>query len=122
VSRSHAEPCGKKFPAILTPPMNAIMIGLGKNEPSTIKDEKIGRSMMVTGVPAKNADKRDEMPNVIITAKYMLLPNKLTKFVEISSEKPKYDKEFARMNKIAKIMMILHDISFFKSENLVFFE
>ena len=69
--------------------MNAIMIGLGKKEPSTIKDEIIGRSMMVTGVPAKNADKRVEMPNVIITAKYMLLSDKLTKYVEINSEKPK---------------------------------
>jgi len=69
VRRSHAEPCGKKFPAMLTPLMNAIMIGLGKKEPSTIKDEKIGRSMMVTGVPAKNADKREEITNVSRTAK-----------------------------------------------------
>ena len=120
--RSHAEPCGKKFPAILTPPMKAMMIGLGKNEPSPIIAEIIGRSMMVTGVPARNADKREEMPNVIRTAKNMLFPIASTKLFEINSEKPKWDKEFARMNKIANMMMILHEISFFKSENLVSFE
>ena len=53
--RSHAEPCGRKFPAMLTPLMKAMMIGLGK-KPSPIISEIIGRSMMVTGVPARNAD------------------------------------------------------------------
>ena len=65
---SQAEPCGKKLPPILTPPMKAIMIGLGK-KPSPIIAEKIGRSMMVTGVPARNADKREEMHNVMNTAR-----------------------------------------------------
>ena len=66
--RSHAEPCGKKLPAILTPLMNAMMIGLGK-KPSPMSAEKIGRRIMVTGVPARNADKREERLNVINTAR-----------------------------------------------------
>ena len=68
VSISHAEPCGKKLPAILTPPMKAIIIGLGK-KPSPMIAEKIGRRMMVTGVPARNADMREVMPKVINTAR-----------------------------------------------------
>jgi len=68
VRRSHAEPCGKKLPAILTPLMKAMMIGLGKRKfPSSA--EKIGRRMMVMGVPARNADKREERPNVTNTAR-----------------------------------------------------
>lgn len=68
--RSHAEPCGKKLPAILTPLMKAIMIGLGKKMGgSPISAEKIGRRMMVTGVPARNADKKEERPNVTKTAR-----------------------------------------------------
>ena len=66
--RSHAEPCGKKLPAMLTPLMKAMMMGLGK-KPSPMNTEKIGRRMMVTGVPARNADKSEEMPNVINTAR-----------------------------------------------------
>lgn len=65
---SHADPCGKKLPAILTPLMKAIIIGLGK-KPSPIKLAIIGRRMMVTGVPARNADKREERPKVINTAR-----------------------------------------------------
>lgn len=53
---------------MLTPAMNAMMIGLGKN-PSPMKAEKIGRRIMVTGVPARNADKREERLNVINTAR-----------------------------------------------------
>ena len=45
--------------------MKAIMIGLGKN-PSPIIAEKMGRRMIVTGVPAKNADKREERLNVYL--------------------------------------------------------
>ena len=48
--------------------MKAIIIGFGK-KPSPMSDEKIGRRMMVTGVPARNADKMVEMPNVIKTAR-----------------------------------------------------
>jgi len=48
--------------------MKAIMIGLGK-KPSPMSVEKIGRRMMVTGVPARKADKRDERLNVINTAR-----------------------------------------------------
>lgn len=67
---SHAEPCGKKLPAMLTPLMKAIMMGLGKKpSPNFMNVEKIGRRMMVTGVPARNADKSEEMPNVINTAR-----------------------------------------------------
>ena len=47
---------------------------------------------------------------------------KLTKLVEINSEKPKYDKEFDRMNKIANVMMIFQSISLLISENLDFLE
>ena len=119
--RSHAEPCGKKLPAILTPPMKAIIIGFGKNPFPTIA-EKIGRRIMVTGVPARNADKRVERPKVISTARKMLSFTTLIIPVEINSEKPKPDKEFERMNKIAKIIMIFHEISFFRSEKLEFFE
>ena len=68
VRRSHAEPCGKKFPAMLTPLMKAMIIGLGK-KPFPINAAKIGRRIMVTGVPARNADKTEEIPNVIKTAK-----------------------------------------------------
>ena len=68
MSRSHAEPCGKKLPAILTPPMKAMMMGLGK-KPSPIRAEKIGRRIIVTGVPARNADRREETLNVINTAR-----------------------------------------------------
>ncbi len=68
VRRSHAEPCGKKLPAMLTPLIKAIIMGLGKS-PFHINVEKIGRRMMVTGVPARNADKSEEMPNVINTAR-----------------------------------------------------
>ena len=66
--RSHAEPCGKKLPAMLTPLMKAMMIGLGK-KPFPMKVEKIGRRMIVTGVPARNADKIEEIPKVIKTAR-----------------------------------------------------
>ena len=121
VSISHAEPCGRKFPAILTPPMKAIIIGLGK-KPSPMIAEKIGRSMMVTGVPARNADMRVVMPNVINTARYMLLFTKLTKIVEINSEKPKYDKEFERINNIANVIIIFQSMSLLISENLEFLE
>jgi len=68
VRRSQAEPCGKKLPAILTLLMKAMMIGLGKKN-CPVSAEKIGRRMIVTGVPARNADKRVEMPNVINTAR-----------------------------------------------------
>ena len=67
--RSQAEPCGKKLPAILTPPMKAMIIGLGKKSPSFIIAEKIGSRMIVTGVPARNADKREERLNVTKTAR-----------------------------------------------------
>ena len=119
--RSHAEPCGKKFPAILTPPMNAMMIGLGKNPFPTI-EAKIGRRIIVTGVPARIADKKDEMPKVINTARKMLSFITLRSPVEINSHKPKNDREFERINKIAKTMIIFHSISFLRSEKLDFFE
>jgi len=121
VRRSQAEPCGKKLPAILTPPMKAMMIGLGKNPFPTIA-EKIGRRIMVTGVPARKADKRVERPKVISTARKILSFTTLTSPVDINSDKPNKDKEFERINKIAKTMMIFHAISFFRSEKLVFFE
>jgi hypothetical protein len=121
VRRSHAEPCGKKLPAILTPPMKAIIIGLGKNPFPTIA-AKIGRRIIVTGVPARIADKNDERTKVINTARKMLSFTTLRSPVEISSDKPKNDKEFERMNKIAKAMMIFHSISFLRSEKLEFFE
>ncbi len=78
--------------------------------------------MMVTGVPARKADMREEMTNVINTAIYMLLFVKFTNPVEINSEKPKCDKEFERMNRIANIIMIFHAMSFFISEKLEFLE
>ena len=61
------------------------MIGLGKNEPVFIIAEKIGRRRRVTGVPARNADKREESPNVINTARKMFSFITLTKPVEINS-------------------------------------
>ena len=121
VRRSHAEPCGKKLPAILTPPMKAMMIGLGKN-PFPTNVEKIGRRIIVTGVPARNADKRVERPKVIRTARKILSFTTLTSPLDINSDKPKSDKEFERINKTAKTMMIFHAISFFRSEKLDFFE
>jgi hypothetical protein len=102
--------------------MKAMIIGLGKNNPSLITAEKIGRRRRVTGVPAKNADKREEIPKVIKTARYMLLFIKFTKPVEISSEKPNVVKEFVRINKIEKKMMSFHSISFLISEKLDFVE
>jgi len=57
VRRSHAEPCGRKLPPILTPFMKVIMIGLGK-KPFPLVAEKIGRRMRVTGVPARNVEKK----------------------------------------------------------------
>jgi hypothetical protein len=50
--------------------MKAIMIGFGK-KPSPVKmiPEIIGRRRRVTGVPARNADKREERLNVIKTAR-----------------------------------------------------
>jgi hypothetical protein len=121
VRRSHADPCGKKLPAILTPPMKAMMIGLGKN-PLPIIAEKIGRRIMVTGVPARNADNRVERPRVISTARKMLLFTTLTSPLDINSDKPKSDKEFERINKTAKTIIIFHAISFLRSEKLNFFE
>ena len=47
--------------------MKAIMIGLGKKPSATIA-EKIGSRIIVTGVPARKADKREETPNVRKTA------------------------------------------------------
>ena len=64
---SQADPWGKKLPAKLTPLMKAMMIGLGKN-PSAIMAENIGSKIIVTGVPARKADKREETPNVRKTA------------------------------------------------------
>ena len=99
--------------------MKAMMIGLGKIEkPSPMIAEIIGRRMMVTGVPARNADMREDIPNVINTERYILPFDIFTKPVEINSEKPKLDKEFERINKTAKIMMIFHAISFLISEKL----
>jgi hypothetical protein len=51
--------------------MNAIMMGLGKKlSPGILMNvAKIGRRMMVTGVPARNADKSEEILNVINTAR-----------------------------------------------------
>jgi len=98
--------------------MKAIIIGLGK-ELSPMKTEKIGRRIIVTGVPARKADIREDIPNVINTARYMLLFNRLTKPEEINSEKPKNDKEFERMNRTAKTIIIFHTISFLMSEKLV---
>jgi hypothetical protein len=55
---------------MLTPPIKAIMMGLGKNpSPKFMNVEKIGRRMMVTGVPARNADKSEEIPKVMNTAR-----------------------------------------------------
>jgi hypothetical protein len=101
--------------------MKAMMIGFGKNPFPTIA-EKIGSSIMVTGVPARNADKRVERPKVTSTARKMLSSKKVTSPVEISSEKPKNDKEFESMNNTAKIMIIFQAISFFISEKLELFE
>jgi len=115
VRRSHAEPCGKKLPAMLTPPMKAMMIGLG-NKPSPMIAEKIGRRIIVTGVPARNADKNEEMLSVNKTARKILPFTKFINPVAINSEKPNLDREFERMNKIANVMMILHSISFLRSE------
>jgi hypothetical protein len=50
----------------------------------------------------------------------MLLFDKVTKLVEINSENPNVDKEFERINNIAKIMMIFQAISFLISEKLDF--
>ena len=97
------------------------MIGFGKNPFPTIA-AKIGRRIMVTGVPARIADKKDDMTKVISTARKMLSFTTLRSPVEINSDKPKNDKEFERMNKIAKTMMIFHSISFLRSEKLEFFE
>ena len=48
--------------------MKAMIIGFGR-ENSPTRAEIIGRRMIVTGVPARNADKREERPNVISTAR-----------------------------------------------------
>ena len=112
---SQVEPCGKKLPAILTPLMKAMMIGLGK-KPAPMIDDIIGRRMMVTGVPARNADKIVEMRSVINTARKMLLFDKVTKPVEINSEKPNSDNEFERMNMIVNKIRILNEISFLMSK------
>jgi hypothetical protein len=68
VRRSAADPCGRKFPAILTPLMKAMIIGFGKGL-ELMSFEKIGRRIIVTGVPARNADKNEVIPNVINTAR-----------------------------------------------------
>ena len=52
----------------------------------------------------------------------MLLFTKSTKPVEINSEKPNLDKELESMNIIAKVKIILHSISFLRSEKLEFLE
>jgi len=39
--------------------------------------------------------------------------------IDINSDKPKSDKEFERINKTEKAMIIFHAISFFRSEKLV---
>jgi hypothetical protein len=115
VSISQAEPCGKKFPAKLTPLMKAMIMGLGKMLSATIA-EKIGRRMIVTGVPARNADKSEEMLNVINTAMKILSFIIFPKIVAIKSENPNFVKEFERMNNIAKSIIIFHEISFLTSE------
>ena len=47
--------------------MKAMIIGLGKNPSATIA-EKIGSKIIVTGVPARKADKREDTDKVKITA------------------------------------------------------
>jgi len=48
--------------------MNAMMIGFGR-KPASTTPEKIGRRMIVTGVPARNAERSDDTPNVTKTAR-----------------------------------------------------
>ena len=69
VSRSQAEPWGRKFPAILTPAIKAMIIGFGNGKILTLAiSAKIGKRMIVTGVPARKADMNEEITNVINTA------------------------------------------------------
>ena len=75
-------------------------MGLGKILSLTIT-EKIGRRIIVTGVPARKADKSEEIPSVMKTARKMLLLIRFCRIVEMNSEKPNSVKEFDRMNNIA---------------------
>ena len=73
---------------MFTPPINAIIIGFGIGLINIIS-EKIGSKIIVTGVPAKKADNREEIPKINKMDRYTLLLVALDKIVEISDEKPK---------------------------------
>ena len=114
---SQAEPWGKKLPAKFTPLIKAIIIGLGKRLSLTIA-AKIGKRIIVTGVPARKADKSEEIPSVINTARKMLSFITFPKADEINSENPNSVKELDRINKMAKTIIIFHEMSLFISEKL----